>query len=405
MKYSEIMIRYGELSTKGKNRKYFIKKLAKNVRSSLQAFPELEIDWTHDRMYIYLNGADGEAVMEGLADVSGIANYSPVVKVEKSLPAAQKMALELVQNRYEPGKTFKIATKRSDRTFPYDTMEMNRLVGETVFEAIPDIEVSMKQPDIQVSIEVREDGIYLYTDLIKGVGGMPVGSNGKGMLMLSGGIDSPVAGYLAIKRGLELEGVHFHSPPYTSPQALQKAKDLGAKLAKYTGSFAFIQVPFTEIQETIKKEIPDEYSMTINRRFMMRITDEIRRQRGGLAIVNGESLGQVASQTIESMYAINAVTTTPVIRPLVTMDKMDIIKIAEKIDTYEISVQPYEDCCTVFAPANPKTRPNFDRVEDMEAALDIDGLVERAVAGMSISHLSYADNSQNQEAMEFEGLL
>ena len=234
---------------------------------------------------------------------------------------------------------------------------------------------------------------------------MPVGTAGKGMLMLSGGIDSPVAGYLALKRGMTIEAVHFHSPPYTSPQALQKAKDLTSKLARYAGPIQFIEVPFTEIQEAIKKEIPDNYSMTVTRRMMLRLTDEIRKRRNGLAITNGESLGQVASQTLESMLAINEVTATPILRPLISMDKNDIIDIAKEIDTFELAVQPFEDCCTVFAPVKPKTKPKLEKVKELEEALDIEQLMQNALDGLKVDHIKITDNTSDKQDNLFESLL
>src|SRR5699024_7831011 len=243
-----------------------------------------------------------------------------------------------------------INTRRSDHKFKYDTNAMNDLLGGTILQAFDDIHVKMKDPDVTLRCEVRPDGIFLSYGKINGAGGLPVGTAGKAMLMLSGGIDSPVAGYLAMKRGVAIEMVHFFSPPYTSEQALNKAKQLTAKLAPYVGTIKFIQVPFTEIQETIKHEVPEGYLMTIQRRFMLRLAEKIAKMRKGLAIFNGEALGQVASQTLESMAAINDVTTMPVLRPVLSMDKNEIIEIAQKIDTFDLSIQPFEDCCTVFAP-------------------------------------------------------
>ena len=257
-----------------------------------------------------------------------------------------------------------------------------------VFEAIPSIQAQMKKPDINLQVEIREEAAYISYETIKGAGGLPVGTSGKGMLMLSGGIDSPVAGYLALKRGVDIEAVHFASPPYTSPGALKKAHDLTRKLTKFGGNIQFIEVPFTEIQEEIKAKAPEAYLMTLTRRFMMRITDRIRQIRGGLVIINGESLGQVASQTLESMQAINAVTNTPVIRPVVTMDKLEIIDIAQAIDTFEISIQPFEDCCTIFAPDRPKTNPKLKNAEQYEQRMDVEALVERAVAGIVVTEIT-----------------
>lgn len=405
MPYSEIMIRYGELSTKGKNKKDFIRKLRSHVQSAISVFPKVNVKSNHDRMYIELNGEDYEGVKEKLISIFGIQSFSPVLQVDKNMEAIEQAVVQMVTEFYTSGKTFKIGTRRADKDFPLDTMEINREAGAAVIQALPEIEVKMKNPDIMVNIEVRKHGVFLYTHKVKGAAGFPVGTGGKAMLMLSGGIDSPVAGYLTLKKGVEIEAVHFYSPPYTSPQALDKAKDLTAKLAKYAGSILFISVPFTEIQEEIKNKTPDSYSMTLNRRFMMRITDRLREERNALAIVTGESIGQVASQTLESMVAINQVTTSPVLRPLVSMDKTEIIDISKKIDSYELSIQPYEDCCTVFAPQRPATKPNLEEVLRLEEKLDIDALVQRAIDGIKIEKIKVEDSTDHQVSEMFADLL
>ena len=386
--YSEIMIRYGELSTKGKNRMRFINKLRNNIQDVLSIYPAVKVTADRDRAHAYLHGTDYEPVAESLKQVFGIQNFSPVYKIEKSVPALKAAVQEIMKEIYKDGLTFKISSKRSDHTFELDSRELNQTLGGAVFEAIPTIQVQMKKPDINLQVEIREEAAYISYETIKGAGGLPVGTSGKGMLMLSGGIDSPVAGYLALKRGVDIEAVHFASPPYTSPGALKKAHDLTRKLTKFGGNIQFIEVPFTEIQEEIKAKAPEAYLMTLTRRFMMRITDRIRQIRGGLVIINGESLGQVASQTLESMQAINAVTNTPVIRPVVTMDKLEIIDIAQAIDTFEISIQPFEDCCTIFAPDRPKTNPKLKNAEQYEQRMDVEALVERAVAGIIVTEIT-----------------
>ena len=386
--YSEIMIRYGELSTKGKNRMRFINKLRNNIQDVLSIYPAVKVTADRDRAHAYLHGTDYEPVAESLKQVFGIQNFSPVYKIEKSVPALKAAVKEIMKEIYKDGLTFKISSKRSDHTFELDSRELNQTLGGAVFEAIPTIQAQMKKPDINLQVEIREEAAYISYETIKGAGGLPVGTSGKGMLMLSGGIDSPVAGYLALKRGVDIEAVHFASPPYTSPGALKKAHDLTRKLTKFGGNIQFIEVPFTEIQEEIKAKAPEAYLMTLTRRFMTRITDRIREVRGGLVIINGESLGQVASQTLESMQAINAVTNTPVIRPVVTMDKLEIIDIAQEIDTFEISIQPFEDCCTIFAPDRPKTNPKLKNAEQYEQRLDVQALVERAVAGIIVTEIT-----------------
>ncbi|HAP5409027.1 TPA: tRNA 4-thiouridine(8) synthase ThiI [Enterococcus faecalis] len=404
MKYTEIMVRYGELSTKGKNRKTFIMQLAQNVKRALADFPALKIHADRDRMHILLNGEDSEEVIPKLSKVFGIQNFSPSIRIEKEMPAIRAMVQEVVREVYTPGKTFKITAKRSDHSFELDSNGLNQELGGAVIEAIPEIQVQMKKPDINLRIEIRKDAAYLSYETIRGAGGLPVGTSGRGMLMLSGGIDSPVAGYLAMKRGVEVEAVHFASPPYTSEQALQKAKDLAEKLVPYVGTIQFIEVPFTEIQEEIKRVVPQGYLMTITRRLMLRLTDAIREMRKGLVIINGESLGQVASQTLQSMVAINEVTSTPIIRPVVSMDKTEIIEIAEKIDTFELAIQPFEDCCTIFAPPQPKTRPRLDKAQDYEARLDLEGLMARTLEGLKITEIS-AETAKDKQEDEFADFL
>lgn len=405
MQYTEIMVRYGELSTKGKNKRTFINRLSQNVRRALHDFPEIKILGERDHMYLELNGADSHIVMKRLEPIFGIQNYSPVVRLPRDMDVVKKVAVEMVQSVFKEGQTFKITTKRADHLFELDTNDINQLLGAEVLRNVEGIKVQVKKPDIEVKVEVRLEGIFLSCQRIAGAGGLPVGSGGRAMLMLSGGIDSPVAGYLAMKRGVEVQAVHFHSPPYTSPRALQKAKDLTVKLTAYVGSIQFIEVPFTEIQEEIKRVVPEGYLMTVTRRMMMRLTDKIREQQSGLAIVNGESLGQVASQTLQSMVSINEVTNTPIIRPVVSMDKNEIIEIAQKIDTLELSIQPFEDCCTIFAPPAPKTKPKLEKAQKFEARLDVDGLIERAMAGLVISEIKTGDSLEEQQEEAFSEFL
>ncbi len=401
MNYTEIMVRYGELSTKGKNKKSFISQLAYNEKRNLGDFAAVKIHADRDRMHLLLNGEDSTQIIPKLEKIFGIQNFSPSIQVEKEMPVIREMVQTIIKTIYQPGQTFKITSKRSDHNFELDSNDLNRELGGAVFEVCPEITVQMKKPDIEIRVEIRNEGAYLSYETIKGAGGLPVGTGGRGMLMLSGGIDSPVAGYLAMKRGVEVEAVHFASPPYTSEQALQKAKDLAAKIAPYGGSMQFIEVPFTEIQEEIKRVVPEGYLMTVTRRMMLRLTDAIREERKGLVIINGESLGQVASQTLQSMVAINEVTNTPIIRPVVSMDKGEIIEIAEKIDTFELAIQPFEDCCTIFAPPQPKTRPRLDKAQAYEARLDVEGLMKRAMAGLKVSEIT----ETSEQSEEFADLL
>lgn len=404
MQITEILVRYGELSTKGKNRKYFIKKLQRNTRKKLKKYPTLKITGNRDRLHITLNEENADPVMKDLKDIFGIQNFSPVVRVDKSVEEAKKAVVHLVGKNFKENMTFKISTRRADHTFEFNTNELNSILGSEVEKAFQSVSVKMKQPDLDVRVEVRLDGIFMSVDTLSGAGGLPIGTAGKGVLMLSGGIDSPVAGYLSMKRGVEIEAIHFHSPPYTSPESLQKAKDLTAKLARYTDQIKFIEVPFTEIQEVIKKQVPESYSMIITRRMMLRLADRIRADRKGLAILNGESLGQVASQTLDSMLAINEVTNTPVLRPLISMDKNDIISIAQEIDTFDLAVQPYEDCCTVFAPAKPKTKPKLEKVLEIEEEIDIISLIDNSIDGIKISTIKQKDSSELIKNSEFQSL-
>ncbi|MCH6265784.1 MULTISPECIES: tRNA uracil 4-sulfurtransferase ThiI [Neobacillus] len=380
MNYDRILIRYGEISTKGRNRNKFVDKLRKSVRIALTPFPNIKIEASRDRMYVLLNGENGIEIIKKLKNIFGIQSFSPAIKVEREMESIKEVSLTLVKSLYKEGKTFKVTAKRSDKTFDLNTDEINNAIGGHLLTNIPGIKVDVRNPDINLRVEVRKEAVYLSCETIKGAGGLPSESSGKAMLMLSGGIDSPVAGYMAMKRGLEIEAVHFFSPPFTSERAKEKVIDLSKKLAEMAGgSLKLHIVPFTDVQQAIREQVPENYTMTSTRRMMLRITDEIRIKQEGLAIVTGESLGQVASQTLESMYAINEVTNTPILRPLISMDKTDIIKIASEIDTLEISNRPYEDCCTIFVPASPKTKPKREKVNQYESYFDFDPLIQEAV--------------------------
>jgi thiamine biosynthesis protein ThiI len=405
MEYTEIMVRYGELSTKGKNRRSFIDRLYSNTRKALHRFPALEIHARRDRLHVVLHGEDSAAVMKRLGQVFGIQNFSPSIRVERDMDQVRATAIAMIKEQYQPGDTFKVNTRRSDHNFELDTNEMNAELGGVILDNVPGITVRVHKPEITLRVEVRLDGIYLSSRTIQGAGGLPVGTAGRGMLMLSGGIDSPVAGYLAMKRGVAIQMVHFFSPPYTSAKALAKAKELTSKLAPYAGSIQFIEVPFTHIQEEIKNKVPEGYLMTVQRRLMLRLTDEIREQQRGLAIFNGEALGQVASQTMESMVAINDVTTTPILRPVVSMDKNEIIKIAEEIDTFNLSIMPFEDCCTIFAPPAPKTRPNLEKTRAYEKFIDVEGLMAEALAGIKMTEIKADEEFLSQDQTEIASLL
>ncbi|MGN1402619.1 MAG: tRNA uracil 4-sulfurtransferase ThiI [Bacillus sp. (in: firmicutes)] len=388
MNYDQIMIRYGELSTKGRNRKAFVAKLKRNVKNALSGFEAIEIQATRDRMYIVLNGEDYVAISAKLKSIFGIQSFSPVVHVKKEIEAIKQAALLYLQGVSREVSTFKVTTKRPDKTFPLDTNEVNHAVGGYILKNNPDIKVDVRNPDLNIIVEIRKEACFLTGEIIPGAGGLPLNSSGKAMLMLSGGIDSPVAGYMAMKRGIEIECIHFYSPPFTSERSKQKVIDLAQVLSETAGHMVVHVVPFTEIQKQIQKQIPENYSMTTTRRLMLRIADEITKRKEALAIITGESLGQVASQTLYSMYAINEVTNTPIIRPLITMDKNEIIDVAQEIGTFEISNRPYEDCCTVFTPVNPKTMPRREKVNHYESYVEFEELIQEAVENTEIIHVT-----------------
>lgn len=371
MLYDHIVIRYGELSLKGKNRKIFTNQLHENVRSKLKAYPEVKIKNTRDRMIIILNGLDPEPIINICRSIFGIQNLSLAIKSENEVEKIKASALYALQEANDV-KTFKITTRRANKDFPIGSQEFNHVLGSHLLVNTDDVTVDVHNPDIELHVDIRKEATYITSQRINGAGGLPVGTSGRSLLLLSGGIDSPVAGYLAMRRGVKIEAVHFYSPPYTSEAAKQKVLDLANELARFGHDVNVHIVPFTALQQKIYREIPHGYSMTVMRRMMLRISEAIAKREGILSITTGESLGQVASQTMESMHAINAVTNYPIIRPLITMDKNAIIDIAKEINTYDISVRPYEDCCTIFVPKAPKTKPKLEKVLLYEEKLDVD---------------------------------
>ena len=385
------MVRFGELSTKGKNKKDFIKTLAINIKHSLKEFESLRIETRYDHIYVILNGQDYQPVMTRLQDISGIYSLSLVYKVESDIEKIKEACFELIQK--EEGKTFKVKSKRADKRFPIVSDVIVRQVA-TVILKNTDLKVDVHNPDITLSIEVRDEGTYIFTKTFLGAGGYPLGVGGKGLMMLSGGIDSPVAAYLLMKRGVMIECIHFASPPYTSQAVIQKLEDLLSVLNKYQAKIRLNIIPFTKLQEEIYKHCPESYAITIMRRMMFRLADRLSKRRKCPIIASGESLGQVASQTIHSMNVINEVTNVPVIRPCVTLDKTEIIKIAKKIGTYEISIRPYEDCCTIFAPKNPKTMPRLDECLELENKFDFETLIDEAINNYEVKII---DGTQKEE--------
>ncbi|MCG2123958.1 tRNA uracil 4-sulfurtransferase ThiI [Staphylococcus epidermidis] len=379
MQYDHLLVRYGELTLKGTNRKMFVNQLKDNVKRALIPLSGYHVKGKRDRMYIELSPeADINEIIQRLSKVYGIKSISPVIKIDKNEEKINQSAIQLSHD-FEKGSTFKVDVKRVDKSFRLDTYELQRQVGGAILKENNNIAVNVKNPDYEIKIEVRMDAIYIYEKVIAGAGGLPVGTGGKTLLMLSGGIDSPVAGIEVMKRGVTVEAIHFHSPPFTSEKAKDKVIELTRILAERVGPIKLHLVPFTEIQKQINKVVHPRYTMTSTRRMMMRISDKVVHQINANAIVNGENLGQVASQTLKSMYAINHVTATPVLRPLLTLDKEDIIKKAKELGTFETSIQPYEDCCTIFTPKNPVTEPDFDKVIKYESVFNFDEMIENAV--------------------------
>ncbi|WP_075620072.1 tRNA uracil 4-sulfurtransferase ThiI [Paenisporosarcina indica] len=385
MEWKEILIRYGELSTKGRNRHAFTGRLRDNIRYAFADLPKFQIVTERDRMFIRPNDQETmDQLIKRLPSIFGIQSFSPVASCSQDLEDIKQTAIKVIESLDRENKTFKVTVKRSYKPFEMETNELQQYVGSNVLRAFSELQVQMKKPDINLHVEVRREAVYMMAQVIPGAGGLPIGSNGKSLLMLSGGIDSPVAGYQMLKRGVRLDAIHFYSPPYTSERSKEKVMDLAEKLSRFGASVKLHIIPFTAIQEQIQKQIPENVSMTTTRRMMLKIADLVREETGALAIITGESLGQVASQTLESLTAINAVTNTPILRPLISFDKQDIIGIAQEIDTYEVSIRPYEDCCTIFTPASPKTKPKLEKVEYYESFKSFEEMIEEAVSDREI---------------------
>lgn len=376
-----ILIRFGELSTKGKNKKDFINRLYRNIKNALASFENLTYEKGYDRIYIQLNGTDPTLIEPFLKKVFGISSFSYAIKVNSELEDIVEMAaaVALQQNT----RTFKVAAKRHHKPFPYISDEINRAVATKILKNST-MKVDVHHPDLLLMIEVRQFETYIMPNKIKGAGGYPVGVGGKSMVMLSGGIDSPVATYLMMKRGITVECIHYASPPYTSTNARKKVLDLAKIVSQYQGHIRVHIVPFTDIQLAIYNNCDESYAITLMRRMMYRLAQKLSEQQNCKVIVNGESIGQVASQTLDSMQVINEVVNMPVIRPCVTMDKLEIIDLATKIGTYETSILPYEDCCTIFTPKNPVTKPTSKKCEKMESRFDFETLLDEAIANIEV---------------------
>lgn len=373
-----ILIKYGELTTKKANRNTFTKLLASNIKKVLIG-EEFNIKFDRVRMYIECNNIN--SVADKLKKVFGIHGIVICHKVNTNIEDIKSKTLELLSK--EEFKTFKINTKRADKSFEIPSMEVNNIIGGYILKNL-NCKVDVHNPDILVTIEIRIEGTYIYTSVIKGLGGYPVGIQGKGMLMLSGGIDSPVAGYLSLKRGVDLECLYFESPPHTSIEAKNKVISLAKIINQYSFNIKVNIVPFTKLQEAIYRNVPDSYVITIMRRMMYRIAERLAKKNKCKVIINGESIGQVASQTLTSMVTINSVTNYPVIRPVACMDKLEIIDIAKKIGTYETSILPYEDCCTIFLPTHPIINPDINKCIKYENTFDFESLIEEILDNIEV---------------------
>ena len=384
MKYTSFLIKYAEIAIKGKNRYMFEDALVRQIKIALNKYEgKYEISKASGRIYVeYLSDYDFDETVGALTKVFGITGVCPVVHVEdKGFEQLASDVTSFIDEVYpDKNKTFKVNSRRARKNYPLESMEINAKLGEVLLNAFPELSVDVHNPEIMLNVEIREK-IYIYSEVIKGPGGMPIGTNGKAMLLLSGGIDSPVAGYMISKRGVRIDAVYFHAPPYTSERAKQKVVDLAKKIAKYTGPIYLHVVNFTDIQLYIYDKCPHDELTIIMRRYMMRIAEHIAKETECLSLITGESIGQVASQTMQSLVATNEVCTLPVFRPLIGFDKQEIIEISEKIDTYETSILPYEDCCTIFVAKHPVTKPNLNIIRRDEGNLSekIDELYKTAI--------------------------
>ncbi len=378
-----ILIKNGELALKGQNRRGFEETLMKNIRRRLRSLGEVDIHAAQSTVYVLpkTEDFDMKEAVNRVGKIFGIAAFTPSAVAQKDMEKIKQTAALYLEKELSGASTFKVEAKRADKTFPFKSPEIAREVGGFLLSRFHNLKVDVHNPDITVTVEIREKGAYIHGNQIKGAGGMPVGTGGRAAILISGGIDSPVAAWTMAKRGIELVGVHFASPPYTGPRAEQKVRDLLTVVSGYSGRIPLFIVPFTEIQLEIGEKCPEELFTVIMRRFMMRIAQVIARKEECKALITGESVGQVASQTMDALFCTDKVCEMPVFRPLIGSDKDEIVTVSRKIGAFETSILPFEDCCTVFTPKHPRTKPKLEFVEKAEEALDIPGLVERAVDG------------------------
>ena len=386
-----ILIKNGELALKGLNRSTFEDILIKNIRRRIKPLGDFEYRKEQSTVAVVPmdDHVDMDEVNERISKVFGIAAYSRALQVEKDMEVILKETPEYLADQLREAKTFKVEGKRADKKFPLTSPELSAEVGGAILSKFPHLKVDVKNPEIKVTIEIREKYAFIRGNQTKGAGGMPTGTAGKAAILISGGIDSPVAAYMMAKRGLTLNAIHFASPPYTSPQAEEKVHNLLKQVSKYSGTITLFTVGFTEIQEAIRDNCPEDLFTLIMRRFMMRISQRIAEKEECKALITGESLGQVASQTLNALACTDAVVSMPVFRPVIGLDKDEIIKVSRQIDTFDISIEPFEDCCTVFTPKHPRTRPQIHVLEEVEKAMDVEGLIERALANTQILNINF----------------
>lgn len=388
-----VLVKYGEMALKGLNKKSFEDMLTKNIKRRLKPLGRFQLASAQSTTYITPldEDIDLNEVVEVVGKIFGIAALCRACVCEKNFEDICEKSYEYLEEVLGRAKTFKVNAKRSDKAFPMKSPEICMELGGRLLEKFPHLSVDVKTPEVTVTVEVRDENAFVHAENIKGAGGLPVGSSGKAMLLLSGGIDSPVAGYMMAKRGVHIAAIHYVSPPYTSDRAQLKVESLCQKLTDYCGGIAFYCVPFTELQETIKDNCPEEYFTIIMRRLMMEIAQRIAAKDNCLALITGESVGQVASQTMAAIACTDAVCRIPVFRPCVGMDKTEIIEIARKIDTFDISIEPYEDCCTVFTPRHPKVRPQLGDIEKAQNSFDFEPLIQKAVENTEMKVFNYGD--------------
>lgn len=389
--YNILIAKYGEIGVKGKNRYIFENKLIKNIKNMLKPLGDFNVYKEYGRIYVDLEDYDYEEVIEEVKKVFGIVGVCPAVRAEKDYNKLKELALMMLEEKIEEGaKSFKVESKRGDKNLKLTSQEMSLDIGGYLVSQVKDkIKVDVRNPEVKIKCEYRENHVMVYSDTVAGYGGLPLGTNGRALSLLSGGIDSPVASWMVAKRGMEIEAIHFHSYPFTSEKSQEKVRDLAQILAKYCGRIRLHKVNILEIQKAIGLHCKEEEMTIISRRFMMQIAQRVAEKRFCDALITGESIGQVASQTIQGLTCTNAAVSIPVFRPLIAMDKTEIVEIAQKIGTFETSILPEEDCCTVFSPKKPVTKPKLDRIEKSQNALDVEKLIQDAIDNIEVEDIEF----------------